>query len=268
MDDPADVALLQRAGRAAFPGYELCLVRTVGSTQDVVRTAARAGAAPGYCCVADEQSAGRGRQDRSWQAPPGTALLCSTLLRAGHGLLGGIPLAAGLAVRAAVASTCGVPSRLKWPNDVLAGEDKLAGVLCEVEPLAPADGVAVVLGIGVNLTVPTFPPGAHGVSLHSLARTVPSRTVLLAAVLTELAPRLVMLDHGAFGRLRDEWVSHAASIGETVTAVSAAGSVTGVAQGLDDDGALLLRTASGVVRVLAGDVHMGSRAGGQPPTVI
>jgi BirA family biotin operon repressor/biotin-[acetyl-CoA-carboxylase] ligase len=85
----------------------------------------------------------------------------------------------------------------------------------------------------------------------------PSARRLLAAFLEELAGRLHVLERTGMGPLRDEWMERAAGIGEMVTATSPAGTVTGVAEGLDDDGALLLRGAAGTVRVLAADVHLG-----------
>ena len=253
-------AALDRAGRRAFPGFKLTSLATTTSTQDVVRAAARGGAAPGFCCMADAQTAGRGRQSRSWIAPPGSALLFSVLVRVGHSHLGGVSIAAGLAVRAAIAASSGGLGRLKWPNDILAGDRKLAGILCEVEPAAPGDGTAVVIGAGVNLTVPSFPSAVAGISLHELVDSPPSPSRLLAAVLPELAARLEVLDNAGMAQLRSEWMEHAAGLGAVVTATSAAGSVTGVPEGIDGEGALLIRADTGVVRVLAGDVHLTPRA--------
>ncbi len=260
--DPAEVAALERAGRAAFPGFALLRLDETASTQDVVRLAARSGAAAGCTCVAGAQSAGRGRHDRGWTAPPGSALLCSILVRVDHPHLGGVPIAAGLAARAAIAASCGHESRLKWPNDLVSDGRKLAGILCEVEPGAGAPGTAVVIGIGVNLSVPSFPPDVAGVSLHELTGDPPSAAALLTALLPELSDRLDRLARGGVPGLRTEWMSHAAGIGAAVTAASATGTVSGIAEGVDDDGALLLRAGEGLVRVLAGDVHIGLRPPG------
>jgi BirA family biotin operon repressor/biotin-[acetyl-CoA-carboxylase] ligase len=251
-----DAAALDRAGRLAFPGFKLTSLAVTTSTQDVVRAAARGGAAPGFCCIADSQTAGRGRQNRSWIAPPGSALLFSVLVRVGHAHLGGVSIAAGLAVRAAIAASSGGAGRLKWPNDILAGDRKLAGILCEVEPAVPGDGTAVVIGAGVNLAVPSFPSTVAGVSLHELVDSPPSARRLLAAVLPELAFRLEVLNDAGMAPLRTEWMKHAAGIGAVVTATSSAGTLTGIAEGIDDEGALLIRGDAGVVRVLAGDVHL------------
>jgi BirA family transcriptional regulator, biotin operon repressor / biotin---[acetyl-CoA-carboxylase] ligase len=252
-----ELAALQRAGRQAFPGFRLTALAATASTQDVVRVAARGGAEPGYSCVAGVQSAGRGRQGRRWTTPSGAALLCSVLVRVHHSRLGGVSIAAGLAARAAIAAASGYSPRLKWPNDVVAGQGKLAGVLCEAEPAAPGAGAAVVIGLGVNLRVDAFPAQVAGTSLHVLVAEPPAPAVLFAAYLGELAERLDALQTAGMAGLRDEWLAHAAGIGETVTAHSAAGSVTGTAEGIDEDGALLIAASGSVVRVLAGDVHIG-----------
>jgi BirA family biotin operon repressor/biotin-[acetyl-CoA-carboxylase] ligase len=251
-----EVAALHRAGRRAFPGFRMTALAATASTQDVVRAAARAGVDAGYSCVAETQSAGRGRQGRRWITAAGEALLCSVLVRVDQPGLGGVPIAAGLAARAAIATSSGYAALLKWPNDLLAGKRKLAGVLCEVEALAPGPGAAVAVGLGVNLRV-EFPARVAGASLHVLVPTAPAPAVLFAAYLGELAERLRILQSSGVAGLREEWLTHAAGIGDVVTARSSAGIVTGTAEGIDNDGALLVAAAGGTVRVLAGDVHIG-----------
>lgn len=253
-----EMLALEGAGRHAFPGFELRCLASTTSTQDVVRRAARAGASPGFCCLAAAQSAGRGRQQRRWVAAPGAALLFSLLVRSAPGRVSGVPIAAGVAVRGGIAAVTGCDARVKWPNDILIGSRKLAGILCEVEPRAPGDGIAVVIGVGINLTTASFPPGVAGVSLHELVASPPSARRLLAALLPEIASRLALLEGAGMAPLREEWMRHAAGIGARLTATSSAGSVTGVAQGLDDDGALVISGDHGTVRVLAGDVHINS----------
>lgn len=254
--DVVEAASLDRAGRTAFAGFRLHVLASTTSTQDIVRAAARAGAAPGFSCLASSQSSGRGRQQRRWVAPAGSSLLASILVRVRQPCLGGVPIAAGLALRAAIEATSGCASRVKWPNDILVRDRKLAGILCEVEPAAPGEGTAVVIGMGVNLRVLSFPEDVAGISLHELVAAPPTPSGLLAAILPELVRRLGVLESLGLRELRGEWMKHAAGIGEVVTATSAAGRVSGVAEGIDDDGALLLRSNAGTVRVLAGDVHI------------
>ncbi len=249
-------AALEAAGRRAFPGFRLLAVHRVGSTQDVARAAARAGAATGFCCVAEEQSAGRGRQGRTWSAPAGSALLCSVLVHVHPDVAGGLPLAVGLAVRSALAGSCGVDARVKWPNDLLVGGRKLAGILCETEPLAPGDRLAVVVGIGINLRASASPSPAAAVSVEEMTGTAPPAGEVLASLLPELARWVQRLGAGGVTGLRAEWLEHATGIGGHVVARGPGGDVVGCAEGIDADGALLVRTPAGLRRVLAGDVHL------------
>ena len=227
------------------------------STQDVVREAARSGAPDGFCCRADEQTAGRGRQGRSWVAPPGTALLTSVLLRVGADALSGIPFAAGLAVLDALEATCGLSARLKWPNDVLAEGRKLAGLLVELEPAGSGDGPeAVVVGLGLNLTVDTFPEGAYGISLDALVPAVPAADVLLDAWLHALDTAVSRLEGDGLQAVLTAWRARAVGLGAPVSVVTGTETVEGIADDVAGDGALLIRTARGTVRVLAGDVRL------------
>jgi BirA family biotin operon repressor/biotin-[acetyl-CoA-carboxylase] ligase len=243
--------------------FAMHIVARTTSTQDVVRRAARSGAADGFCCVADEQTAGRGRLGRAWVAPPRTALLASVLLRVPEAAAPGVPFAAGLAMRDAIAEITGVESLLKWPNDLLVGGHKLAGILVELcSPLgnAPsadaAAGAALIVGVGVNLTVPEFPPGVDAVSLHTLVGHPPEARRLLDAWLSNLDRRTSELDAAGLPVLLAHWRRWAAGLGSPVSVRMPAGSVEGVAEDVRDDGALLVRTAGGVIPVLAGDVHL------------
>lgn len=242
---------VQRAGAAVFPGFRLHRVTRTRSTQNVVLGAARAGAAEGYCCVAEEQAAGRGRAGRTWIAPARSSLLTSLLLRRRPPVTAGIPFAAGLAVLEALRRSCGVTALLKWPNDVRVGGAKLAGILAEG---GAAGGTA--LGIGVNLTVPSFPANVEGVSLHRLTATPPGWAELLIPILEALGERLSALEMEGIPGLREEWMAHAEGIGEPVRADTGGRVLAGIATGIDEDGALLVDTARGTQRLVAGDVHL------------
>jgi BirA family biotin operon repressor/biotin-[acetyl-CoA-carboxylase] ligase len=248
------------AGRGAFAGFRLRVVERTPSTQDVVRAAARAGAEAGFCCVAREQSAGRGRQGRVWTAPPGEGLLVSVLVRVGAPVMAGVPLVGGIAVVDA-AEALGVPPRavgLKWPNDVLVEQrGKLAGVLAEVEPAAQRPAVA--LGIGLNLAVGSFPQGVAGASLHDLLDRTPTWEETLAALLTALGARLRELESGGLPATVGAWRQHAIGLGTPIEAHTPTGVIHGIARDIAEDGALLVETPTGLTRLLAGDVHLGQR---------
>jgi BirA family biotin operon repressor/biotin-[acetyl-CoA-carboxylase] ligase len=127
-------------------GWRVEVLPTATSTNAVVAERARDGEAAGLVVVAEEQSAGRGRLDRTWTSPPRAGLTFSVLLRPVTEQLGWVPLLGGLAVVRAVREQAGVDAELKWPNDVLVGDRKLAGLLAE------AVAGAVVLGVGLNVT--------------------------------------------------------------------------------------------------------------------
>ena len=255
-----NVILLPIADMVKNPVFAIHRVARIGSTQDAVRRAARSGAAAGYCCVAGEQTAGRGRQGRAWQAPSGTALLASVLVQASAAAVTGIPFAAGLAVLDALAEVAPVEAGLKWPNDVTVDGRKLAGLLAEVEPgvSTEAGRLAVVVGLGLNLHVASFPPGAAGVSLHELVPAVPDRDVVLAAWLQALWRRVDALEAAGLPALLEAWRRHAVGLGAQATATRAGDAIDGVVEDIAPDGALLMRTRDGLVRLVAGDVHLGS----------
>jgi BirA family biotin operon repressor/biotin-[acetyl-CoA-carboxylase] ligase len=247
---------------AGFPALRVRHVARTASTQDVVLSAARAGAAEGFCCRADEQTAGRGRQGRQWTAPPGTALLASVLLRRSPGVAAGIPFAAGLAVIDALAQCCGVAAGLKWPNDVMVDGRKLAGILSEVAPGSSDGGaVAVALGVGLNLSVDRFPEGATGISLHTLVDEPPDAEAMLLVWAAALRARLAELESGGIHAIVADWRRHAVGLGTMVSVTSPSGTFGGLAVDVDDDGALLVESGGEVRRVLAGDVHLSRGSG-------
>jgi BirA family biotin operon repressor/biotin-[acetyl-CoA-carboxylase] ligase len=223
----------------------------VDSTQRYAAELAATGAADGTAVVAETQTAGRGRRGRVWRDDPGASLLCSVILRSTlpPARVPTLSLAAGVAVAEALASAAGVDARLKWPNDVLLGERKVAGILLE------RHGEALVLGIGVNVAQPAFPPelAARATSL-ALAGASVDREVILSTVLDRVRRWRDRLERDGFDAVRERWTGLAAMLGTTVSVDG----VAGVARGLDDDGALLIETDGGTVRVLSGDVQEGA----------
>lgn len=223
--------------------------------------------------VADEQTAGRGRLGRSWTAPPGATLLCSVLLRPPlppDGALAFLVTACvALAARQAAAELVGVTLGCKWPNDLLAGEAKVAGILAERAP----DG-AVVVGIGCNLNEPPpggspYPPGAA--SLAALAGRPVGREPFLAALLAGLERRYGALgDSRTGGRaaLLAEARGASATLGSPVRVELPSGDhLEGVAVALRDDGRLVVARPDGASVVIeAGDVvHLRHRPAAPPP---
>lgn len=250
----------RRLGRALLVRAE------TGSTNDDAYDAVCAGLPDGVTVIADAQVRGRGREGRSWTQVPGLGLAMSFALHPGCEArsAGVVPLAAGLAVARAVAAL-GVPAAIKWPNDVLAGGRKLAGVLCELRR-APAGGDVMVVGIGINVrqVATDFPPelraGATSLAMAGVGAEVED---VAARVLNAFEPLWTELQEGDREPVLAAWSRHAAFWGEPVTVRTPAGPVSGVAQRLDSGGGLVLRLESGAeVTVLAGDVDSGAAVGG------
>ena len=249
----AAAALRSALAGPGRPWRDLQVVPSTGSTNSDLAQAAREGAAAGLVLVAEEQSAGRGRLDRSWTAPARSGLTFSVLLRpAGPAtMLGWLPLLAGLAVAEAVGKVAQLDIRLKWPNDVLVGERKLGGILAE------RVGGAVVVGFGLNVSaVAAELPGPAATSLAVEGAVCTDRDPVLRAVLRRLADRVTAWDTpGGDPGLAREYADRCASLGRTVRAeLPGRGVVTGVAEALDEAGRLGVRTATGLEYVGAGDV--------------
>jgi BirA family transcriptional regulator, biotin operon repressor / biotin---[acetyl-CoA-carboxylase] ligase len=260
---PLDPVALRRA--VIRPGglwREIEVVESTGSTNADLLARALAGEPEGVVLAAEEQRAGRGRMGRTWTSPARAALTFSVLLKPAvpPARRGWLPLLTGVAVTAAVTRVTGVDTRLKWPNDVLAADAKLCGILAE------ASGDAVVVGIGLNVStepaeLPDPRPSAlPATSLRAAGATALSRANLLLAILEgfERWYRTWQLAGGDPDRsgLRPEYTRLSATIGRTVRAELPGGqALSGPAAGVDSDGRLLVRVSSGSeVAVAAGDV--------------
>jgi BirA family biotin operon repressor/biotin-[acetyl-CoA-carboxylase] ligase len=227
--------------------------RQVGSTNTVAREMAEAGAPNGTLVTADEQTAGRGRQGRTWTAAPGSALLFSAIVRPlakRHPLL---PLAVPLAVcETAERLRPGIECKVKWPNDVHLGGRKLAGILIEARPQEEW----AVLGIGLNLTIAEdeFPEELRDTAASLFADGgAPNGVAASAGVaLSEALERWVEADTGT---ILAAWRERDTLLGREVSWERG----SGVAEGIDERGFLLVRLADGErVALGAGDVHLTS----------
>lgn len=241
-------ALLAPAG----PLARLEVLEAVGSTNAALAERAAGGpdgeeAWPHLSVLtADHQSAGRGRLGRTWSAPPRSSLAVSVLLRPGDAGVPAqrwswLPLLAGLSVVSTLRRTARVPAEVKWPNDVLVGDRKVAGVLAEVVP----GGVVVGVGLNVTLTAAELPvPTATSLALLGAAST--DRDVLVRALLRTLADDVgrwtaaggSAAASGLAARVREV----CGTLGREVSVeLPGGGALTGTAEGLDDDGRLLVR---------------------------
>lgn len=251
-------ALARASGRLAFFDGRITYLPKVGSTSDVAARIAQTEAGEGRVVVADEQTAGRGRLGRVWISPPGAGLYLSIVLRPAPGVAPLVTLMAGVAVAEGVEAATGLRAELKWPNDLLVGRRKLGGILAEGS--VGAEGLqCVVLGIGVNLLNASYPPEIAGraTSLESeLGRRV-DRGLVLAEILAAIAWRYAHLSAGRRAALIDDWRALAPSAkGRRVEWDGAEGEVRGgITHGIDESGALVVRTNEGIERIVAGEVR-------------
>jgi BirA family biotin operon repressor/biotin-[acetyl-CoA-carboxylase] ligase len=221
------------------------------STQDLARSAANAGADQGWTVITDLQVEGRGRTGRAWVAPDGTALLFSTILRPPVDVLPLLPLLAALSVAGGIELATGVVAELKWPNDVLVNDHKLAGVLLE-----HPGGAAVILGVGVNVNQPATDLPENATSLLTLIGHSLDREALLAAILNDLANAYDRADREGVGWIVPGWRSRSSMLGKPVTFQRDRETIQGVAEDLEVDGALLVRLDDGTrLSVIAGEVE-------------
>lgn len=233
---------------------------SVESTNDLARELADRGAQHGEVVVSEQQTRGKGRRGRSWISPPGVNLYFSVILRPELPPQRAPELTLVAAV--AVAETlreAGVEVEIKWPNDLHIGGRKLAGILTELS--ADQDSVHdVVLGIGVNLNakLSDFPvewEGAVSSVLEERGEKVP-RALFAAALLTRLEHWLDEHAEKGFGAIRAAWKEMCSTLGQSVLVKSERREIRGVAEDIDESGALLVRVEGGALeRVLAGDVE-------------
>ena len=246
--------------------WRLRLLARVGSTQDLVLAAARAGVPEGLCVIADEQVSGRGRAGRRWQAPPGSSLMLSLLWRPPPDRpVSPLPLVVGLAVARGIEAAGGPPVQLKWPNDCLIAGRKVAGVL--VESRAGGDGLVVAVGVGCNVSwgglTPDGPITLPATSLDHEGWGG-GRTELAAEVLAALHDQYWSWREGGFERLRTAWMERAAWRDQEVRVATAKGSLVGRLEGVDGEGRLLLAGPDGQRAVAAGDLELASPAAVRP----
>ncbi len=236
-------------------------VAATGSTNDDLRSAAAEGAPEGTVLWVDHQHAGHGRRGRTWEAPPGSSLLVSILLRPDlePDDLHLLTIAVGVASAEAVDEELAVPVGLKWPNDLVvltdAGERKLGGILAESTWSGDQlDGV--VVGLGLNAVWPEPVPDeldGIAVALNHLTDEPVDRGDLLVTLLLRLEAILADPGHSA---LLERWRHLATTVGRDVRVELASGAViVGRATALTDRGRLVVETADGPQEVTAGEVH-------------
>ena len=248
--------------RTRFVGQNVVYWPKIGSTNDEARRLAAEGAPEGTLVITEFQREGRGRLDRRWVAPRGSSLLVSILFRPqlAPQQVQRLTMSCGLAVAGAIESQTGLRAGLKWPNDIVIGGAKAGGILTEID-LAGTQVESVVVGIGLNVNLdparlPADLPMPATSLCHELGAKVP-RLPLLRALLQGVEERYQALRAGQAPHV--EWAACLVTLGKQVTVMADGSAKRGIAEGVDADGALLVRLADGrLERVLAGDVSTRS----------
>jgi BirA family biotin operon repressor/biotin-[acetyl-CoA-carboxylase] ligase len=254
--------LLARLGSSQIVGRNIQVFQETTSTNDIIEKLARDGVREGAVVFSESQTRGRGRLGRQWLSPPGKGLWFSVLLRPAlrPQQATQLTVATATALTRAIRLETGLRPEVKWPNDILIGGKKVAGILTELN--AELDQVKyVVLGIGVdvNLSEAELPAELREIatSLRIAGGRTLSRPALAVAILRELDRDYSRVMAGSFAELADEWEAQCTTIGQNVTIRMGDRRIRGRAESLSAEGALLLRTEHGHLEpIIGGDVTL------------
>ena len=255
LPDEIAAALAGAAARVRPIGHRVLWYDEVPSTNDVAATLAASGSEEGTLVLADMQTSGRGRIGRSWASPPGAGIYASLVLRPPAQVGSVLTIASGVAIAEGIAGASGLEAELKWPNDVHCRRRKLAGILAERGP------DHVVLGFGINVLRAVYPADVRdrATSIEvELDRPV-DRALVLTECLASLISRYRDLIEGRTLDVIAQWQRRGASMrGRRVEWDAGGATHQGTAETIDDEGALMVRSESGLIRVISGEVRWTS----------
>jgi BirA family transcriptional regulator, biotin operon repressor / biotin---[acetyl-CoA-carboxylase] ligase len=263
LPDELEAELRRTAARRGMFGDPLHYFHETGSTNDVAARLAEAGAPEGTTVVALAQTAGRGRFGRAWFSPPGAGLYISVVCRH-RGAAPYLTLGGGVAVADGIRRATALPVEIKWPNDIVAvrmtprePRRKIAGILAEAS--SGAGGVQyVILGFGINLRPAAYPVeiAARATSIETELGRGADAGAVLGETLAALAQTHAALAAGRASEVLARWRELAPGVtGSAVEWDTPAGARTGTSAGIDETGALLVRTAAGVERIISGELR-------------
>jgi BirA family biotin operon repressor/biotin-[acetyl-CoA-carboxylase] ligase len=258
LPDKLDAVQIQAGLKTRFIGREIDYYTSTSSTQEICWHAGLNGSDEGFLAVSEIQTAGRGRMQRAWISKRG-GIYFSLLLRPTFLTLRDVPkltLSVGLAVQRAL-SRNGFVCSLKWPNDLLINGKKVCGILCDLE--ADMDAIHfVVCGIGINVNNSDFPP--TGTSLSIVAKQKQLRIKILQDILFEIENMYEQIQHEGFTSLLRQWSKACTMWGKPIKVRVTDKDICGIAQGIDDEGRLLMKTAMGrIEKFHSGDVTLAKK---------
>lgn len=249
---------LSDSARVLIPHIDI--LSEVDSTNTYLKQCAIRGAPSGTACLAELQSAGRGRQGRSWVSPFGCNLYLSLLWRfsAGPAVLAGLSLAVGVALARAIRTFVPQDVGLKWPNDLVWQGQKLAGILVEIAGESAGPSYAII-GVGINVRMPKLASDSINqpwTDLYRISTKMPLRNALAAAVLEQLAIVLREFEQQGLSVFLDAWRKLDSMAGRSVQLHMHDAVIAGEAKGIDDSGALIIQVGNELRRFASGEVSL------------
>lgn len=259
---PLNLLILEKIKQALPPSYvaEIEVLNVIGSTNQYIKDKL-ALIENGHCCLAEAQTAGRGRHGRKWVSPYAASLYLSMYwsFAGGYAVLGGLSLAVGVAIVNAL-EQCGVPDvQLKWPNDIYAQGKKLAGVLIEVEGQMGAECQTVV-GIGLNVSLPNKVDEITQpwTDLTSLCEQPVDRNKMASALINELYKSLILFENSGLNGFIEQWRALDIYANKPVKLIIGQKVITGISRGIDATGAILLENEQGLRAFHGGEISVRS----------
>jgi BirA family biotin operon repressor/biotin-[acetyl-CoA-carboxylase] ligase len=237
---------------------EIEVLNVIGSTNQYLKDLSVA-VKNGHTCLAEAQTAGRGRHGRKWVSPYAASLYLSMhwSFAGGYSVLGGLSLAVGVAIVDAL-NQCGVQGiQLKWPNDIYAQGKKLAGVLIEVEGQI-GSGCQAIIGVGLNVALPTNIEeiGQPWIDLAHLTEPLINRNLLAGTLISELTKSLMLFENNGLEPFISKWRALDVYANQAVKLIIGKQSITGINRGIDASGAILLETEQGIKAYHGGEVSV------------
>jgi BirA family biotin operon repressor/biotin-[acetyl-CoA-carboxylase] ligase len=256
-DRVAAEEILQELQTTTF-GQNIRYEPVAKSTQILAHQWAKAGAMEGSLVIANEQQAGKGRLGRDWHSPAGSGIWLSLIVRPPIPIqqASQMTLLAAVAVTSALIQMTTIPIQIKWPNDLLINGKKVCGILTELR--GEQDRIDyMVLGIGINVHQQSFPPSLEHVatSLAIEKKQEYSRARLIAAMMKELEQHYRQYLQDGFAPIQTKWEQLSSSIGKKITAKTPQAEVVGIAEKLQDDGSLLVRTGEELVAIYSAEIN-------------
>ena len=254
--------ILKKSLAGKFFGHKLYYYPVTGSTNDEAFKLGVAGAPEGTVVIADSQTKGRGRLQRSWHSPTGSNIYTTVILRPqmDPARAPQISILAGVAVAEVLERYCPDKIKLKWPNDVLLEGKKVCGILSQAK--AAVNKVDfIILGIGINVNINQFPQEISNIATSLAIETGReiSRQELIIDLYENMTKWYKQLLQDGFGRIKEKWLSLSLMIGQTVKVVFQEEVVSGKAIDLDEDGSLILLAEDREFKVSAGDATIAKR---------